>query len=73
MLHIDARHILPGQVVYMVPDPRGESESYEAYSLECRALDGRLVWTEGIRRDRETMFASYREAINAALLTMWGE
>lgn len=67
-------HLLPGQRVFIVADERGESELYEAYSLECVSPNERgdleHAWTEGIRKDRTTMYPAWLEAIQPALTSM---
>ncbi len=58
--------------VSLVLDERGESETYEGYSLECRQ-ESRLVWTEGIRKDRTQMRDEWRAPVEAALQTLKDE
>ena len=55
-----------GCEVYLVPDPRGESETFEAFSLEA-FRNGCRVWTEGIRKDRSAMREEYRKPVDAHL------
>lgn len=64
---------IPNQRIFVVADERGESESYEAFSLHCLDANDRLVWTEGIRKDRSNMWPYWREAIEQALKTLKGE
>ncbi len=66
-------HLIGGNRVFVVADERGESTDYEAYSLECRTLAGERVWTEGIRKDRSTMYPAYAAAIEPALATLKGK
>lgn len=63
-----------GRTVYVVPDPRGESETFEAYSLECRDdKTGRTMWVEGIRKDRSEMWPAWRALVEPALTALKGK
>ena len=67
-------HNGPSQTVYVVADERGESETYEAFSLHCiDTRTNKLVWSEGIRKDRSQMIKSYRDAIESALTILGGK
>lgn len=52
---------------WVVRDPRGESESYTAYTLECRTRSGLIRWHEGVLKDRTHMGPMYRDAFEAFL------
>lgn len=63
--------LIDGRQTYVEPDERGESETFEAYSLVCR--DGEhLVWSEGIRKDRTNMLPEWRAIIEIALASLKG-
>lgn len=56
----------------VMPDDRGESEHYEAYTLVC--LEGsRVVWVEGIQKDRTHMYEDIRTFVEAELTRLKGE
>jgi hypothetical protein len=58
--------------IYLVPDERGASDAYEAYSLIATRA-GRTVWREGVRKDRSAMRPEYRTPIETALTKVAGE
>lgn len=60
------------QQVTVEPDTRGESESYEAFNLVCRE-GARVVWIEGIRKDRAAMYDDARAFVEAELLRLKNE
>ena len=53
--------------IEVVPDERGETDTYEAYSMRGIDADGRVVWIEGIRKDRSTMYPDIRADVEAQL------
>ena len=62
--------IVHGDRVCLVLDPRGESESYTTYSLQCHYGE-RLVWTEGLRNDwRTSMRPEWVNAVETLLASM---
>lgn len=48
--HDQARNTLM-RVIVVERDVRGPSETYTAYTLVSRDMEGRIVWTEGVQRD----------------------
>jgi hypothetical protein len=61
-----------GTMVYLTRDSRGESERYEAFSMHAYDASSRLVWTEGLRKDRSQMDDDYRTAAERALAALKG-
>lgn len=60
--------------IEVIPDARGESETFEAYSMVSRdAATGRVVWVEGIRKDRSAMYLEIRETVEAQLAKLRAE
>ncbi len=56
--------------IKVVPDERGESETYEAFSMQGLDASGRVVWVEGIRKDRSTMYPEIRVEVEAQLAAL---
>ena len=59
--------------IKVVPDERGESETYEAYSMVGLDAFGRAQWVEGIRKDRTSMYDDIRADVEEQLATLKGE
>jgi hypothetical protein len=59
-------HTEGSERVYMYPDVRGESETYEAWSLVC-LRSGKTVWKEGVRKDRTGMRPDWKAEIDLQL------
>lgn len=59
--------------IKVTPDERGESEHYEAYSMQGLDASGRVVWVEGIRKDRSAMHSETRAIVEAQLAILKGK
>ena len=55
--------------VKVAPAPRGESESYLAIMLVGMNAADEVVWCEGIRKDRDTMYPEYSALVDAYITT----
>lgn len=52
-----------GTLVYLVHDPRGESEHYAPYMLVGYGPAGEVRWFEGVRKDRTDMRPEWRALV----------
>lgn len=59
--------------IKVIPDERGESENYEAFSMQGLDASGRVVWMEGIRKDRSMMYPEVCAIVEAQLAVLKGE
>lgn len=66
-------HIVRDVRIEVVPDERGESEDYEAYSMVDLDAFGRVLWVEGIRKDRTGMYPDVRAIVEARLTELKGD